>query len=88
VTGFGIPYARVADDGRSVTCPVCGARVELRGRKDADSMSSDAYARHYAGRHAVGCPSCGRDIDRLGGNPDCETCAAEPSLAELPEVLR
>ena len=26
-----------------------------------------------------GCPVCGRDIDRLGGNPDCSTCAAEPA---------
>ncbi len=30
-----------------------------------------------------GCPACGQDIDRLGGNEDCETCAAEPSTATL-----
>jgi len=29
-----------------------------------------------------GCPACGRDIDRLGGNPDCPTCAAEPAADE------
>ena len=27
---------------------------------------------------ADGCPVCGRDIDRQGGNPDCPICAAEP----------
>lgn len=26
-----------------------------------------------------GCPACGRDLERLGGNPDCEVCAAEPA---------
>lgn len=26
-----------------------------------------------------GCPDCGQDIDRLGGNLECETCAAEPA---------
>ena len=30
-----------------------------------------------------GCPSCGRDIDRLGGNPDCPVCAAEPMACWL-----
>ena len=25
-----------------------------------------------------GCPECHRNIDRLGGNPDCPICAAEP----------
>jgi len=28
-----------------------------------------------------GCPTCGRDIDRLGGNPECQDCAAEPPVA-------
>lgn len=27
-----------------------------------------------------GCPECGRDIDQLGGNPECPVCAAEPKL--------
>lgn len=29
-----------------------------------------------------GCPSCGRDIDKLGGNPECQSCAAEPAGEE------
>jgi hypothetical protein len=32
-----------------------------------------------------GCPACGRDIDALGGNPDCEVCAAEPAVDPLDE---
>ncbi len=43
-------------------------------------------------RSPDGCVVCGRDIDRLGGNPDCETCAAEPSemdrlLGDLAGIL-
>lgn len=89
MTGFGIPYARVSDDGRSVTCPICSATIRLYVRKDAESMAGSEYADHYLDLHANACPECDRDIDRLGGNPDCETCAAEPSAAgELPEALR
>jgi len=32
----------------------------------------------------AGCPDCGRDIDLLGGNPDCPTCAAEPAADGTP----
>lgn len=29
-----------------------------------------------------GCPACGRSIDRLGGNPECQECAGEPASEE------
>lgn len=28
-----------------------------------------------------GCPTCGQDIDRLGGNAECQVCAGEPAVA-------
>lgn len=36
---------------------------------------------------ADGCPACGRDIDKLGGNPDCSTCAAEPRAPDKEQVV-
>jgi hypothetical protein len=48
-----------------------GAHPMARGRFCGGNL--------YPAIEAVdGCPDCGQDIDRLGGNPDCETCAAEP----------
>jgi hypothetical protein len=52
---IGIPYARQVVVGNRVfaICPRCAARVELIERKDFESASADAYARHYFAEHAV-----------------------------------
>lgn len=47
-----------------------------------------ALRRRTAAADPNGCPDCGRDIDRLGGNPDCPTCAAEPAQLDWCSVHR
>jgi rubredoxin len=49
----GVPYARRSEDGRSATCPVCGATIALIERKDFESMSGAEYARHYTAAHGI-----------------------------------
>lgn len=46
---IGIPYAQQKVVGRRVfvICPVCGVSVELKTRKDEDSMLTTEYALHY-----------------------------------------
>ena len=50
---IGIPYAKVAiEDGRHfITCPTCGERIELKKRKDFESMSLAEYQHHHANKH-------------------------------------
>lgn len=57
---FGIPYAPefmvTTVDGDFVAwvarCPVCGAFIELREKKDFESNTGSEYARHYEVEHA------------------------------------
>lgn len=50
---IGISYAQQKVVGRRVfvICPVCGASVELKTRKDEDSMLNTEYAAHYRENH-------------------------------------
>ena len=47
---YGIPYANqhMDDEGRVwVTCPACGAEIQLIERKDFESMTGSEYAAHF-----------------------------------------
>lgn len=52
---MGIPYAKQEVVGRRVyaICPTCGAKIELKVRKDAESRSGAEYAAHHKANHEV-----------------------------------
>ncbi len=55
---IGIPYASHARNARGqilpnkVVCPICQKKITLTSKKDFESYSNDAYAKHYAAEHA------------------------------------
>ena len=52
---LGIPYAHQVVVHRRLfaVCPRCSRQIELPGRKDFESASTDAYATHYFAEHAA-----------------------------------
>lgn len=46
---------------------------------DDSERALAAQRAREAGPAEDGCPACGQDLDRFGGNPECPACAAEPA---------